>query len=99
MAREFAKRFYSSIEWQQVRNNYSAKKHHLCEKCLNNGLIVAGEIVHHKIEVTPENIDNPEITMNEENLELLCRKCHGAIHGSKRFSVDENGIVSPLYDK
>jgi len=96
MAQEFSKKFYSSIQWQDVRNAYAKRVNHLCENCLKSGTVAAGEIVHHKIEITPENIDNPEVTLNYDNLEMLCRKCHGAMHGSKRFSVNEWGEVTPL---
>ncbi len=80
MAKEFARKFYSSASWQACRNEYIEKKHHLCENCLKRGIYSPGEIVHHVIEVTPVNIDNPEITLNHNNLELLCRQCHLEIH-------------------
>ena len=37
-------------------------------------------IVHHLIELDPVNINNPEITLNFNNLELLCRDCHAEVH-------------------
>jgi len=36
--------------------------------------------VHHKIHLTPHNIDDPNITLSEDNLELLCRECHAIEH-------------------
>lgn len=81
MAKEYAKQFYSSNAWQTCRNEYAKKKQHLCENCLRKGIYRAGDIVHHKIEVSPLNIDNPEIVLNHNNLELLCRVCHAQIHG------------------
>lgn len=73
----------------------------MCERCYKKGLITPGEIVHHKIHITPENINNPDIVLDWGNLELVCRDCHAEIHGKKkkRFSVDENGRVDiPLCD-
>ena len=29
-------------------------------------------------EITPDNIDDPNVTLNEDNLELLCEKCHNS---------------------
>ncbi len=60
------------------------------------GLYNPGVIVHHKIHITPDNIEIPEITMNYDNLELLCRDCHAAMHGKhpKRYKVDETGRVT-----
>ena len=81
MAKPFAKKFYSSKAWQDCRNEYARRRHYLCENCLRQGIYKPGEIVHHKIELDPINIDNPEIALNFDNLELLCRDCHAKAHG------------------
>ena len=50
--------------------------------------------MHHKIPLTPENVTDPEITLNWDNLMLLCRECHAAVHKpQKRYTVDELGRV------
>lgn len=36
--------------------------------------------VHHKIHLTPENINDPKIALNPDNLESLCRDCHFEEH-------------------
>ena len=81
MAKAFASAFYSSKAWQDCRAEYMKKAVGLCEECMKQGIYKPGVIVHHKIEVTPFNIYNPEITLNHENLELVCRDCHLKIHG------------------
>ena len=105
MAKAFAKQFYSSKAWQDCRNEYAKRRHHLCEECLRQGIYRPGEIVHHVIEIDPITINNPEVALNFDNLELLCRQCHYKAHPkgngvhvkgknySKRFFVDENGKV------
>lgn len=80
MARAFAKKFYSSKAWQDCRNAYAKKAHYLCENCLRKGIYKPGEIVHHLIELDPVNIERPEIALNFDNLELLCRDCHAEVH-------------------
>lgn len=75
--REFAREFYLSKEWRAAREYIVRRDSGLCVRC--NGI---GEIVHHKIPLTPENIHDPSITLAEENLELLCRGCHGAEHAT-----------------
>lgn len=80
MAREFARKFYSSKAWQECRNEYMKHRHYLCENCLKKGIYKPAEIVHHKIELTPLNIDNPEITLGFSNLEAVCRDCHNDYH-------------------
>ena len=68
---------------------------YLCEDCLAKGLIKRAEEVHHKIKLTPENINNPEITLSWSNLRALCKDCHLNVHRKpKRWRVDENGEVT-----
>ena len=80
MAKPFARQFYSSKAWQDCRNEYAKRQHHLCENCLRKGIYKPGVIVHHKIEIDPVTINIPEIALNFDNLELLCRDCHAARH-------------------
>jgi 5-methylcytosine-specific restriction endonuclease McrA len=75
MAREFSKKFYESQAWIRCRNAYRQSKFGLCEQCGQPGVEV-----HHKIWLMPDNINNPDITLNWDNLILLCRKCHAEIH-------------------
>ena len=69
--------------------------HHLCERCLKNGILKPAEIVHHKVELTPDNIDNPNITLGFNNLEAVCRDCHAQIHDSRkrRYQILDDGRV------
>ena len=80
MAKEFARKFYSSKAWQQCREEYAKRRRYLCEDCLRRGIYKPGEIVHHKIEIDPVTIEIPEIALNHDNLELLCRDCHARRH-------------------
>ena len=95
MAKDFARKFYSSEAWGKCRAGYRKSVGGLCESCLKKGEIIPGEIVHHKIPITPMNIGNPEIVLDWENLELLCRECHAEQHGKrkKRYKVDALGRV------
>ena len=67
----------------------------LCENCLKKGIYKPGVIVHHIDPITPENITNPNITLNFSNLELLCRECHEHQHDKRkrRYKLDEMGRV------
>ena len=96
MAQDFSRGFYNSKLWYRTRNAYFKAKGGLCEECYRKGLINRGEIVHHKVPLTPSNIDNPLIALDFKNLELLCRECHETIHNTKpkrRYEVDEDGNV------
>lgn len=91
----FAKEFYSSGAWKNTREAYAKSKRNLCEICLSKGLYKAGVIVHHKIHLTPDNINDPNVALNWDNLQLVCRDCHAQIHDKRqrRYKIDEAGKV------
>lgn len=92
VARDFAIKFYNSKAWKQCREGYKQSVYGLCERCLANGKYVAGEEVHHKKYLTPDNINDPYITLSFENLELLCSSCHSIEHNRKYKEVVRNGL-------
>lgn len=66
------------------------------------GLIVPADEVHHKIRLTKENINEPSIALNFDNLEALCEQCHDKEHEedarnrwkkSKRYKGNERRYV------
>jgi len=81
--KDYAKSFYKGKAWQNCRNYYYLLQHGICQRCGSSG-----DIVHHKIYITPSNINDPSITLNYDNLELLCIDCHNREH----FSKYNNGI-------
>lgn len=94
--KDYARGFYNTKIWQETRNAYVKHCGGLCERCLERGIINAGVIVHHKIYLTPQNITNPDIALNFDNLELLCRQCHSDEHGGnepKRYTIGKDGSV------
>lgn len=89
--REFAREFYLSKQWRKTRDYIFERDFGLCVRC---GAV--GEIVHHKTHLSPENINNPDISLSEDNLELLCRDCHAIEHSSdlaisSELMFDEDG--------
>lgn len=93
--REFAESFYKGTAWKNCRKAYVKSVGGLCENCLKKGIYKPAEIVHHKIHIDPVNIYNPEVTLNFDNLEALCRNCHAEEHKQKkRYYTDmETGEV------
>lgn len=100
MAKEFAKSFYDSAVWKKCRAAYIAERimidGGLCEKCH----LQPGFIVHHKIMLTPDNINNPDITLNHTNLAYECKDCHDREeahafikHSCLLVCFDDNGDV------
>ena len=97
MARDFAKKFYSSKQWQDCRNGYMKCAGYLCEDCMKRGIYRPGREVHHVEELTPLNIHRPEIALNWDNLVCLCKECHHARHDERkkgrRYVIDSNGKI------
>ena len=99
MAHEFAKPLYSSAPWQKCRRAYIANRIKidggLCEECHQR----IGYIVHHRIMINEANVNNPEITLNHENLEYVCKYCHDRMENhfvksnnhEVRYGFDEKG--------
>lgn len=94
MAKPYAVAFYKSETWEQCRRTYLQSVGGLCERCLSSGEYNPAKIVHHKIYITPDNINVPAITLNHENLEALCQACHNKEHmgnHTRRYSIGEGG--------
>jgi len=93
--KDFARSFYSSTAWKNTRQAFAKSKGGLCEICLSKGVYKPGEIVHHKVHLTPDNINDASVTLNWDNLQLVCRDCHAVIHENRerRYKLDELGRV------
>jgi 5-methylcytosine-specific restriction protein A len=100
MAKSYAKKFYKTKAWQKCRSSYIAKVFGICEHCEGPGYIV-----DHIEEIKPENINDPDITLNHDNLQYLCLSCHNKKTFGKyeptredvRFDSEGNLIkVAPL---
>lgn len=93
--KEYAETFYKSKTWQKCRDGYLRSVGGLCEQCMKEGRFTPAVIVHHKVHISPVNITDPNVTLDWNNLEALCRDCHAQqhTHKKKRFRVDEIGRV------
>ena len=95
MAREFAIGFYQSKAWRIVRELVLRRDHFTCH-CHGRA-----EEVHHIIELTPENINDPNVALNPDNLVSLCHDCHtketkGVSDVADGYVFDERGYIVPL---
>jgi len=87
MAKEFAKAFYKSKAWEDCRSGFIKTVYGLCNRC---GQV--GYIVHHKILLTAQNINDYDVSLNWDNLEYLCQDCHNKEHMSKHYKVIREGL-------
>lgn len=97
MAREFAKGFYDSKAWKKCRMAYISHRKSIdggmCESCHEK----PGYIVHHKEELNPGNINDPDITLNFDNLKYDCLECHNKENGRGRREIP--GLVQYIFGK
>ena len=48
----------------------------------------------HQIRLTVDNVNDTNISLNQDNLELLCKECHNKEHGrfkKKEVLFDDDG--------
>lgn len=95
--KKYAETFYKGTAWKNCRDSYMKKAGGLCEDCYRKGIVKAAEEVHHIKEITRENINDPKIALNHENLVALCHDCHMKRHhpNERRYRIDEWGRVIP----
>ena len=73
--KDYARGFYNSKRWRDTQAAYMSSQHYICERC--GGM---ARIVHHKAYITPQNINDLNITLSWSNLEALCIDCHNKEH-------------------
>lgn len=93
MARDFAQRFYHSKDWKTVRDLKISMVHGLCERCLKQGEIRAGDIVHHTVELNAGNIGDPGVALNVALLEYVCIDCHNLEHKGGNGNPLPDGLM------
>lgn len=105
MARDFAKAFYKSGAWLRNRKLYMQQPLDtpfgivppgMCELCYADGKLVPAKVVHHKTHLSPQNINDPEVTLSFSNFQRLCQDCHALVHRGERpirAKFDEYGNV------
>ena len=102
MAREFAKAFYASAAWRKCRAAYIAGRKAIdggmCESCHAR----PGYIVHHNVELSPSNINDPDIALGHGNLKFDCHACHnkegrggGCVEGLVAYEFSADGEPVP----
>ena len=73
--------FYKSDAWKLAREIKITQVNGRCERC--GGL---GQEVHHIVRLNVNNVSDVGVSVNQDNLELLCKDCHNKEH--KRFAKE-----------
>lgn len=92
------KAFYDSKEWKVFRENLIIDRTNSyglsCSKC-NKNILKEKIILHHKQELTKENVNDYNISLNPDNIEMLCLDCHNKEHS--RFGYKKSKGVYIVY--
>lgn len=75
--------FYKSKEWQGLRKVILAERGTQCEDCKKYILNSKEAHLHHRIALNYSNVTDYNISLNPNNILVLCRDCHDKTH--KRF--------------
>lgn len=105
------KEFYNSKVWKDVKKSIWLKQNLLCNRC-HKPVYVDGisewipkeqrrtGIVHHIEYLNDSNIYDDNVTINEDNLEGICKDCHEkehhqdvAIRKEYKFDIQGNLVV------
>lgn len=96
------KSFYASEKWQKFRLAIIAERGLRCEHCYKT-VTKAGDLtLHHKIELTPENVNDVNISLNPENISVVHHDCHNKIHNRFGYKPEKEVYIiygSPLSGK
>lgn len=98
--------FYQSREWNKllytIKNERTNENGNIiCSYCGKEILRKYDCIGHHKIELTNENINDYNISLNPDNIELVHHRCHNYIHHKFEYRIRKIYIVygAPLSGK
>lgn len=84
--RKLRQSIYQTQRWRSLRLAY-LQEHPLCESCLERGLIVPSEQVHHRDSFIKykSNINAMlERAYDYNNLQALCATCHSRLHANEQ---------------
>jgi predicted kinase len=73
--------FYASEKWINFRLNIISQRGLRCEYCKQPVTKLSELTLHHKKELTPENVNDNMIALNPDNVMVVHHDCHNKIHG------------------
>ena len=95
------KSFYKSKEWEQFRDvviyerQDAVMKVNYCAACGKQIVHRYDLIVHHKTELTEANVNDYMVSLNPDNVEIICHQCHNKEHA--RFGHEGKKRVYIVY--
>ena len=98
--------FYRSKEWRKILQQLRMERINeqgeiICEYCEKPITKAYDMIGHHKIELTEENVNDFDVSLNPQNIQFVHHRCHNYIHNKLGYSVREVFLIygAPLSGK
>jgi len=77
--------FYCSKAWRSFRDAYIADHDPICARCHKIITDPLDLILHHcNTHLTLANYRDASISLNPDNIQVVCKSCHNIIHGTMR---------------
>jgi len=77
--------FYCSHAWRTFRDAYIAEHEPVCARCHKIITDPLDLILHHcNTHLMTANYRNISISLNPDNIQVVCKSCHNIIHGTAR---------------
>jgi len=92
--------FYTSKAWRSLSYSLKVAASGQCVRCGKTVLDFGQLIGHHMVELTDDNIDDPNISLDPGKIEIICQTCHNLEHA--RFGGKQQVYIvygSPLSGK
>jgi len=72
---------------------------------MQRGIIQTADVVHHIVPLTEDTVTDINLSLNWDNLQALCRKCHAEVHDEiyrkrtgRRYVIAPDGSVEVCDD-
>ena len=90
MAQSWAMALYQSRQWRELRQALILERGLRCEECGKLVALPSMLIGDHITELTPENVTDPKVALNPDNVRLICADCHNKKH--LRFGYNQKAV-------
>lgn len=87
---EQCRRFYKSYAWKKKRIKVLEIDNYECRHCKEQGRLTTQHDATLEVDHIKELKDYPELSLEENNLQTLCRTCHNIKHGRFGFERKES---------
>jgi hypothetical protein len=94
--------FYNSSPWRDLAYRLKVERGGKCARCGETVIDFSLLIGHHyPVELTEENVDDASISLNPDNIEIVCHRCHNKEHRRDWHHTKQVYIIwgSPLSGK